>query len=395
MFAKKLVPAALTITALAGCATTGGAPNRTTADARCTKSPSTNPTTPVVAVLGGVGTTDPATAQTDQQALAKVIAGSEQLKANLLINGVTGQTDAPNLVLTTQMSATGINTLTRGQNLKCKETAAKAAYTSLRSTPATTKVDLLSALRTLKRDVDGTQPSEIHVVVLASVRQTETINLASGQTLNNPAQAINRLAAQQLNFTCPNWRVYLITDDRGNGSPINSAEDVKLEAWWSAYFARCGGTLVTYNNELARFPLPDQTAEGADLRHIGVAFQNTPRRVTARLSSDALFDTGSANLRPGADQALNPVLAAIGTATGTITITGYTDNTGTDTINRPLSMKRAQTVAAWLSERSGLQRDQFETRGSGSSNPTATNQTPDGRAQNRRVVAAFARDPRA
>jgi peptidoglycan-binding protein ArfA len=66
------------------------------------------------------------------------------------------------------------------------------------------------------------------------------------------------------------------------------------------------------------------------------------------------------------------------------TINGYTDNSGTESINVPLSDNRAQTVANFLVSQ-GVSSDHLTVRGLGSINPVATNDTADGRAKNRRV----------
>lgn len=68
-----------------------------------------------------------------------------------------------------------------------------------------------------------------------------------------------------------------------------------------------------------------------------------------------------------------------------IDVQGYTDNTGTDAINNPLSVNRAQSVAQYLVGM-GVPTMQFKNvNGFGSSNPVADNSTADGRQKNRRV----------
>ena len=68
-----------------------------------------------------------------------------------------------------------------------------------------------------------------------------------------------------------------------------------------------------------------------------------------------------------------------------IYIKGYTDNTGTDKINNPLSLNRAQSVANYLTQ-NGVPYSQLKNvQGYGSSNPVASNDTEAGRKQNRRV----------
>jgi outer membrane protein OmpA-like peptidoglycan-associated protein len=67
-----------------------------------------------------------------------------------------------------------------------------------------------------------------------------------------------------------------------------------------------------------------------------------------------------------------------------IEIAGYTDNTGAAAVNTRLSNARALAVRAYLA-RKGVTPSRMVARGYGPSNPVATNTTPDGRAQNRRV----------
>jgi peptidoglycan-binding protein ArfA len=66
------------------------------------------------------------------------------------------------------------------------------------------------------------------------------------------------------------------------------------------------------------------------------------------------------------------------------TINGYADNSGTEAMNIPLSAQRAQSVADFLVAH-GVAGDQLVVKGLGSVNPVAPNDTPEGRAKNRRV----------
>jgi len=67
-----------------------------------------------------------------------------------------------------------------------------------------------------------------------------------------------------------------------------------------------------------------------------------------------------------------------------VTINGYADNSGTEAINISLSTQRAQTVADFLLAH-GVVVAQLVIKGMGSINPVAPNDTPEGRAKNRRV----------
>ena len=74
---------------------------------------------------------------------------------------------------------------------------------------------------------------------------------------------------------------------------------------------------------------------------------------------------------------------------GTLKIIGYTDNTGSPAHNLDLSRRRAAAVAAGM--RSLLEADvRLPTSGMGEADPVAPNETPQGRALNRRVSVVFA-----
>jgi len=67
-----------------------------------------------------------------------------------------------------------------------------------------------------------------------------------------------------------------------------------------------------------------------------------------------------------------------------ISVGGHTDSRGTDQYNKALSVRRAQAVAEYLAAR-GVARSRMQIDGYGESRPVASNETDDGRAQNRRV----------
>ena len=67
-----------------------------------------------------------------------------------------------------------------------------------------------------------------------------------------------------------------------------------------------------------------------------------------------------------------------------IDIAGHTDNSGPERINKKLSAERAKTVAAYLIA-NGIDKNRVRHAGYGSSKAIATNDTEDGRRQNRRV----------
>jgi outer membrane protein OmpA-like peptidoglycan-associated protein len=84
-----------------------------------------------------------------------------------------------------------------------------------------------------------------------------------------------------------------------------------------------------------------------------------------------------------------PVLDKVGATLGeydktVIEVAGHTDSVGSDAYNQQLSEKRATSVAAYLASR-GVQQARMVTIGAGEAHPVASNDTDEGRAQNRRV----------
>lgn len=69
-----------------------------------------------------------------------------------------------------------------------------------------------------------------------------------------------------------------------------------------------------------------------------------------------------------------------------IVITGHTDNVGSDAYNIELSKRRAESVKNYLVEKYNIDEQRLLTKGAGKSEPMADNSTPEGQAQNRRVM---------
>lgn len=107
---------------------------------------------------------------------------------------------------------------------------------------------------------------------------------------------------------------------------------------------------------------------------------------TVRLDSMSLFDSGKADLKAGSTKVLVNSLVGIKARPGwLIVVAGHTDNTGSQQINQPLSLKRAESVRNWMRDTGDVPESCFAVQGYGASRPVATNDTAEGRAANRRV----------
>jgi len=108
--------------------------------------------------------------------------------------------------------------------------------------------------------------------------------------------------------------------------------------------------------------------------------------------NDVSFATGSAAIKPELRAVLDPFAESLKNDPNVrLNIVGHTDNTGSDAVNNPLSLNRAQSVRDYLTAR-GVSSGRIETAGHGEREPVADNSTEAGRAKNRRVEL-FLREP--
>lgn len=113
-------------------------------------------------------------------------------------------------------------------------------------------------------------------------------------------------------------------------------------------------------------------------------------QLKVNVPSDFSFDVGRSAIKPE----MRPVLDQFAQGLDPnmrVSIIGHTDSTGSDAINNPLSVDRAQSVRDYLAAR-GVAPTRVEVSGHGSRQPVASNESTDGRAENRRVEI-FLRDP--
>ncbi|MDD4888265.1 MAG: OmpA family protein [Thiomonas sp.] len=122
--------------------------------------------------------------------------------------------------------------------------------------------------------------------------------------------------------------------------------------------------------------------------------QTQDNRLKMNIPADAGFATGSAQLNPRMYAILESLATGLNqNPAETVQVFGFTDSTGSDAINYPLSENRAVTVKNFLVSR-GVAAQRITTQGLGPQNPVASNATAAGRAANRRVeifVAAAAK----
>lgn len=116
-------------------------------------------------------------------------------------------------------------------------------------------------------------------------------------------------------------------------------------------------------------------------------------------SADVLYPEGAWQLRPGAPLLSKMVPALTGLQNTKIVVAGYTDNTPVGPAlqrqgvsnNIDLSSKRADAVVSYFRSQ-GVNPNLLSAQGFGDTNPVAPNDTPEGRAKNRRVEITLTGD---
>jgi OOP family OmpA-OmpF porin len=112
-----------------------------------------------------------------------------------------------------------------------------------------------------------------------------------------------------------------------------------------------------------------------------------PRPVANKvtLAADVLFDFDKSVIKPEGRARLDDLVSKIGGINLEVVIAiGHTDSIGSDAYNQKLSVRRAESVKAYLVSK-GIPANRIYTEGKGEKQPVASNKTKEGRAKNRRV----------
>jgi outer membrane protein OmpA-like peptidoglycan-associated protein len=141
----------------------------------------------------------------------------------------------------------------------------------------------------------------------------------------------------------------------------------------------------------AQIEVARQRAEIESLSRIHGQLQQTADGYLATLP-DVLFESGAHRLVTEAAYVFDQLADALRRlpAGERIRIAGHADNTGQAESNQQLSLRRAEEVCQALVKR-GFRADQFTVTGFGAGRPVASNDTPEGRKQNRRVEIFIAK----
>ncbi|MFM5953974.1 MAG: OmpA family protein [Novosphingobium sp.] len=141
------------------------------------------------------------------------------------------------------------------------------------------------------------------------------------------------------------------------------------------------GAAVGYTMDKQIKQLKEQTAGSG----VDVTPTDNGSAILVNLPDGVTFDVGSATLKPAFRETLDKVAASlIEYPDSLVDVYGHTDSTGSDSFNQTLSENRARTVMNYLVSK-GVPAARLRSQGFGETMPVASNDTPEGRAKNRRV----------
>jgi outer membrane protein OmpA-like peptidoglycan-associated protein len=116
-----------------------------------------------------------------------------------------------------------------------------------------------------------------------------------------------------------------------------------------------------------------------------VVTQTSDNQLKLTIPNDISFDTGRHDIKPNLRPILDQFAQGLSQQPSTeVRIIGHTDNTGSDAVNNPLSVNRAQSTRDYLVAR-GVSSSRITIDGRGEREPIADNTTEAGRARNRRI----------
>jgi outer membrane protein OmpA-like peptidoglycan-associated protein len=121
------------------------------------------------------------------------------------------------------------------------------------------------------------------------------------------------------------------------------------------------------------------------LQGSGVSVTRQGDNIILNMPGNITFQTNSSDINANFYDVLSSVVLVVKEYDKTlIDIAGHTDSTGSDAINQPLSERRAASVGNYLTTQ-GIDARRVVTQGFGKSRPIASNDTSEGKSQNRRV----------
>jgi len=166
----------------------------------------------------------------------------------------------------------------------------------------------------------------------------------------------------------------------------NKSNNTVIGAILGAAVGGAAGTVIGNEMDKRAEKIQEELGETATVERIGEGIKLT-------FDSQLLFDFGKSDLKESNKRDLRKFAETLKQYPDTdLLIVGHTDSRGSDSFNQNLSTQRAVAVSDYLAY-SGVSRSRLSTQGEGERQPVASNNTDQGREQNRRVeIAVYAND---
>lgn len=169
----------------------------------------------------------------------------------------------------------------------------------------------------------------------------------------------------------------------GIGALIGGGKGAAIGAAIGAGVGAGAGALIGNKMDKQKKQLEEQLAENAEVE--SVTDQNGLQAIKVTFSNGILFPTNGTTLSTGSRETLTGFATNLINNPGTnIQVYGYTDNTGSMSVNERVANGRADAVRTFLVN-SGVETSRIYAQGIPMTDYVASNDTPEGRAQNRRV----------
>ena len=169
----------------------------------------------------------------------------------------------------------------------------------------------------------------------------------------------------------------------GLGALIGGGKGAGIGSAIGAAVGAGAGTLIGNKMDKQQKQLQEELKNQATVEQ--TTDQNGLRAIKVTFNGGILFPTGKYTLNPQAQADLSRFAASLRENPDTnVQIYGFTDNTGSFAVNQKLSAERADAVLSYLTN-SGVAPTRLSAQGIPMADYVASNDTPEGRAQNRRV----------
>ena len=243
-------------------------------------------------------------------------------------------------------------------------------------------------LISLQRQEDALQAEQR---ALAQQRETNALERARAEETARRQAEIDRLTAENAKIAAERDKAAAEAAQRAAQTQVDQARALAEQSARDRAAAEAARAAAEAQAQEARANAAKAEHEKAELRdqlrqqlNQILETRETARGLIVNLS-DVLFDTGSANLKQGAREKLAKVAGILLSHPGLkLEIEGHTDSVGSAEYNQRLSENRAGSVRTYVVEQ-GIASNSVGTTGFGETMPVASNDTPAGRQQNRRV----------